>query len=127
MKQLAVAVFALALAACSADEQKPAADHKPDGKFIFNNAAKGDCIACHRVTAEKFAAPGLAGTGKIHSRAWVEKWLADPQKVWAENDAETVELKKRLGAESRKFTGMKMIRRLEDAERAALVDYLMTL
>ncbi|MBI5638775.1 MAG: cytochrome c [Nitrospinae bacterium] len=127
MKYLAMAVFALVLAACSAGERKLAADYKPDGKYIFNNAAKGDCIACHRVTAEKFAGPGLAGLGTLHSRAWVEKWLADPQKVWDENDAETREMRKRLGAETRKFTAMKIMRQIQDAERAALTDYLMTL
>lgn len=127
MRHLAAAVFALILAACSAGERKLSADYKPDGKYIFNNAAKGDCIACHRVTAEKFVGPGLAGLGTLHSRAWVEKWLADPQKVWDENDAETREMRKRLGAETRKFTAMKIIRQLQDAERAALTDYLMTL
>lgn len=124
MKHLAAAI-ALALAACSAG--MPAADNKPDGKAIFNNATRGNCISCHRVTAEKYVGPGLAGLGKLHTRAWLEKWLADPQKVWDENDAETLEMRKRLGAESRKFTGMKMIRPLEGADRAALTDYLMTL
>lgn len=127
MRHLAAAVFALFLVACSPGGMIPASNYKPDGKFIFNNAAKGDCIACHRVTAEKFVGPGLAGLGTLHSRAWVEKWLADPQKVWDENDAETLEMRKRLGAETRKFTAMKMMRPLQDAERAALADYLMTL
>ncbi|TBR21125.1 MAG: cytochrome c [Candidatus Nitrosotenuis sp.] len=127
MKYRAIAALALALAACHAGGQQPAAGRKPDGRHIFNNASKGNCIACHRVTGEKYVGPGLAGTGGLHSRAWLEKWLADPQKVWDENDAETAALKKRLGAESRKFTGMKMISPLQEAERAALADYLMTL
>lgn len=127
MRYRALAVLALALFACSAGGPKPAADQKPDGKYVFNNAAKGNCIACHRVTAEKYVGPGLAGLGTRHSRAWLEKWLIDPQKVWDENDAETLEMRKRLGAESRKFTGMKVLRPLEAADRAALADYLLTL
>ena len=127
LRHLAAAVFALLIAACSPEGMAPAPDYKPDGKVIFNNAAKGNCIACHRVTAEKYVGPGLAGTGKIHSRAWLEKWLADPQKTWDENDPETREMRKRLGAESRKFTGMKLPNYLQNPERAALADYLMTL
>ncbi len=127
MKYWAMAGFALALAACPAGDHKEAAGYKPDGKYIFNNAAKGNCITCHRVTAEKYVGPGLAGTGALHSRAWLERWLADPQKVWNENGAETLDLKKRMNAETRKFTGMKVINLLQDAERAALADYLMTL
>lgn len=127
MKLWAMATFALALTACSAGERISSAGYKPDGKYIFNNASKGNCITCHRVTAEKYVGPGLAGSGTLHSRAWMDKWLTDPQKVWEENDAETAEMRKRLGAESRKFTAMKVIRPLVDAERAALIDYLMTL
>lgn len=127
MKLWAMAAFGLALAACSAGERMLAPDHKPDGKYIFNNAAKGNCITCHRVTAEKYVGPGLAGSGTRHSRAWLEKWLTDPQKVWEENDAETAEMRKRLGAESRKFTAMKVLRPLEAADHTALIDYLMTL
>ncbi len=118
----------LILAACSnggPSEEMPA--YKPSGKMIFNNAAKGACINCHRVTDQKFVGPGLAGTGKLHTREWLAKWLTDPQKAWEENDAETLEMKKRLGAETRKFTGMKLPRPLDEYERNALVDYLMTL
>ncbi len=127
MTRWVVIVLAFALAACTAVDQKEAAGYKPDGKYIFNNAAKGNCIACHRVTSEKYVGPGLAGIGSRHSRAWLEKWLTDPQKVWDENDSETQELKKRVGAESRKFTGMKVINLLQDTERTALIDYLMAL
>lgn len=127
MKFWAIAAAALALAACSAGDQPSTAGYKPDGKYIFNNASKGNCITCHHVTAEKYVGPGLAGSGTRHSRAWMEKWLADPQKVWEENDPETADMRKRLGAESRKFTAMKVIQSLNDADRAALIDYLMTL
>lgn len=127
MKYWAIAAFGITLAACSAGERKPVTGYAPDGKYIFNNAAKGNCISCHRVTAEKYVGPGLAGSGALHTRAWLDTWLTDPQKTWEENDPETREMRKRLGAESRKYTAMKVIRPLEDAERAALIDYLITL
>lgn len=115
----------LVLVACSGGA--PTADVKPDGKAIFNGLAKGGCVTCHTVTDRTMMGPGLAGVGKRYSSAWLKKWIADPQKVWDENDAETLAMKASIGADKRRYAGMKLLYPLTDAEMDALIEYLNTL
>jgi mono/diheme cytochrome c family protein len=98
---------------------------KRDGKSLFYNF--GGCSTCHRVNADKLVGPGLAGVSKIHSDAWLKKWLKFPEKTWEENDPETAEMRARLGEGKKSKPGMKLVREFSDEEIDALVDFMKTL
>lgn len=121
---LGAAVLFAALAASSCYKE-PGIAPKRDGKSLFYNF--GGCSNCHRVNNEKLVGPGLAGTSKIHSEAWLGKWLSSPEKTWEENDAETQEMRTRLGEEKKSKPGMKLAREFEKGDVDALVGYLKTL
>lgn len=102
-----------------------AAEDVENGKAIYSGGAQ--CAVCHKITAEKQVGPGLAGNAALHTDAWLKKWIADPQKTWEENDAETLEMKKRLKKEKTPATAMKRRKLLSDADICDLVAYLKTL
>ena len=82
------------------------------------------CKNCHKMSEKKKVGPGLAGVTGKRSEAWMKKWLADPQAVWEENDAETQELRKwKKGADTAKKTKMK-IKKLSDSEIDDLIAYM---
>lgn len=95
------------------------------GKEVFNGPAA--CGECHKTTAQKSGGPGLAGTARRHSDEWLMRWLKEPKKTWQENDAETAEMKKRLGLQNAERPGMKVRKNLSDEELADLIEYLHTL
>jgi len=119
-----VMAFAFASVASAGDAAK--------GKSIFNNKKK-KCKTCHTITKKKKVGPGLAGVSKRHSEEWMKKWLANPQKVWTENDAETAKMKAwpvQYGKKSRagkKKTKMKLKPPLTEAEIGDLIAYLKTI
>ncbi|VAX24025.1 Cytochrome c2 [hydrothermal vent metagenome] len=76
------------------------------GEAIFK---KKKCKQCHNFTEKKKVGPGLKGVTSRHSEGWLVKWLMNPQKTWAENDAETQELRKwRADRAKAKKTRMKI-------------------
>ncbi len=85
------------------------------GVAIAGDTAKGEaifkkkkCKQCHNLTEKKKVGPGLKGVTSRRSEGWLVKWLMNPQKTWAENDAETQKLRKwRAGREEAKKTKMK--------------------
>ncbi|MBI5179315.1 MAG: cytochrome c [Nitrospinae bacterium] len=122
MKTWHLLLVVFLFAACS---QSTEVEFKRDGKSLYYNF--GGCANCHRTNDQKLVGPGLAGVSKIHTEAWLKKWLKDPKKTWEENDAETQEMRKRLGEEKKSSPGMKLMHPLEDEEVDGLVEFLKTL
>lgn len=77
-----------------------------DGEALY----KKKCKACHKISAKKKVGPGMAGISKRPgiTKEWLKKWLAAPQKVWAENEGYTVTLKKAVKKTKKKRTSMKL-------------------
>ncbi len=61
-------------------EKKAAAEQK-EGERIFK--AKG-CVACHTVGKGRLVGPDLKGVSKKYSRDFMEKWLKNPDIIYAE-------------------------------------------
>ena len=71
------------------------------GEEIYNTKSKGKCAVCHKF-GKKLVGPDLTGVTQRTTKEWLKKWLADPKKVWSENDPYMMELKKRLKKEKKK-------------------------
>lgn len=71
------------------------------GEEIFNTKSKGKCAICHKF-GKKAVGPDLTGVTQRTSIDWLKKWLADPKKVWTENDPYMAALKKKMKKEKRK-------------------------
>ena len=58
------------------------------GRQVFK---KRLCSLCHVVTRPgtefRPMCPGLKGVKRLHSKAWMRKWLKNPSAVWKTNDA----------------------------------------
>ena len=65
------------------------------GKEIFNDKKKAKCAVCHKF-GKKVVGPDLVGVTKRTTGEWIKKWLADPKKVWNENDPYMMVLKKKM-------------------------------
>jgi len=94
------------------------------GKEIYNTKSKGKCAVCHKF-GKKVVGPDLTGVTKRATEKWLKKWLADPKKVWNENDPYVMELKKRLKKEKRKKPSHKT-RELTAEMIDDLIDFLKT-
>jgi len=53
-----------------------------DGETIF----KEKCTACHTVGGGKLVGPDLAGVTTRRDKAWLTRWIKEPDKVLAEGD-----------------------------------------
>ena len=71
------------------------------GEEIYNTKSKGRCAVCHKF-GKKLVGPDLTGVTGRATEKWIKKWLADPKKVWNENDPYMVDLKKRMKKMKRK-------------------------
>jgi cytochrome c2 len=89
-------VFCVSTSAFAGDAAK--------GKALFDGAGK--CKTCHKTDDKKLVGPGLAGVKAKHSEAWLKKWIANPQEVWASDDADVKDLKKRVNKEGKPKTAM---------------------
>ena len=94
------------------------------GEEIFNTKSKGKCAVCHKF-GKKVVGPDLTGVTKRTTEAWLKKWLADPKKVWNENDPYMMELKKKLKKEKKKKPSHKT-RKLSAEMIDDLIDFLKT-
>ncbi len=90
------------------------AQETPTGDAIF--AAK--CAACHTVGGGNLVGPDLAGVTTRRDKAWLARWIKEPDKVLAEGDPTATQL-------FEQFNKVPMPNlALTDAEVAALVAYL---
>jgi len=71
------------------------------GEEIYKSKSKGKCAICHKF-GKKLVGPDLTGVTKRATEEWLKKWLADPKKVWTENDPYMMDLKKKMKKVKRK-------------------------
>ncbi len=76
------------------------------------------CVSCHSLGAEEGLGPGLQGVTKKRERAWLFRWLKEPDKMLAEKDPIATELYNRY----QKILMPNL--RLSDADVNALIEYL---
>ena len=60
----------------------PSAQSEGDGETLFNEK----CVACHTIGGGKLVGPDLQGVTGRQDRAWLERWIREPDKVLAEGD-----------------------------------------
>ena len=102
-------------------QDAPVVRHVSRGESLFRTR----CAACHTIGAENILAsaqqpigPDLLGVTKNRERAWLVRWLAEPDKMLAENDPLAISL---LAA----YNNVPMPNlRLNQLEIDALLDYL---
>lgn len=99
----------------------------PKGQAIFNDAKIGNCKTCHDIGDKKKVGPGLKGVTDRQPKEWLEKWLADPQAVWAANDNYVQDMKKRMNKPDKPKTAMKLPTKLSAEQIVDLIEYLATL
>lgn len=92
-----------------------------DGEYIFRNR----CAACHtigqgdiRQVAERRIGPDLYNVGQLRERAWLERWIAEPDAMLEEGDPVAVAMM----AEYNDIPMPNM--RLTDKDVAALLGYM---
>jgi protein SCO1/2 len=62
--------------------EAPRLDAQTQGQYLFETR----CAACHTLGQGDGVGPDLAGVTQQRERAWLERWLAAPDKVLAEGD-----------------------------------------
>jgi cytochrome c2 len=120
----AVAVIAAGLALLTgllAGQAAPALAHPagqdgPEGQAIF----QAKCAACHTVGQGKLVGPDLKDVTDRRDPAWLQRFIANPDAMFAANDLAAQQL-------LQEFNGVKMpAAGLSDAEVAAVIQYLAT-
>lgn len=76
------------------------------------------CSACHSLGTENGLGPGLYGVTIQRDRAWLKRWLQEPDKMLAEKDPLAIDLYNRYN----KVLMPNL--RLTDSDAEALIDYL---
>lgn len=88
------------------------------GEEIF----KKKCAICHKTTEQTHVGPGLKGVTQRRSVEWLDKWLKDPAGMIKKGDPTAKQVKKRFLRTMPTIAEMK-----DDNNRAAVIEYLMTL
>ena len=92
----------------------PRAARPPAGEDLFRQK----CAACHAIGRGDLLGPDLAGVTRRRDRAWLARWLANPEKLVMEKDPLALELAGRSGKVAMPNLG------LSGAEVEALIAYL---
>ncbi len=121
MKKSVLGLFSFCLAIVFAFTTQAFAGDAAKGEAMF----KAKCKACHKLDEKAGVGPGLKGVTSRRSEAWLVKWIAEPQKTWEENDAETQALKKwKAGRETAPKTSMVVKPAPTPEEAADLIAFL---
>ena len=101
----------------------------------LRNSSRGEnlfrtrCVACHSIGAEEAIAgseqqqkvgPDLHGVTQSRDRAWLERWLAEPDRMLAEKDPIAMELYAKYKNIAMPNLG------LNETDVASLIDYMET-
>jgi protein SCO1 len=76
------------------------------------------CNSCHSLSADSGLGPGLYGVTLQRDRAWLKRWIKEPDKMLAEKDPIAIDLYNRYN----KVLMPNL--RLNDSDAEALIDYL---
>lgn len=97
-------------------EAAPLSQSASDGEALF----KQKCVACHTIGGGKLVGPDLQGVTAQRDRAWLERWILEPDKVLAANDPIAAQLLQEYNNVSMPNFG------LTEAQVASLIAYLET-
>lgn len=97
----------------SYDSARQLADLQP-GEQLFRTR----CSSCHSMDTTDGMGPGLAGVTGRRERAWLERWLKEPDKMLAEKDPIALELFRQYHELPMPNLG------LNDIDVAALLEYM---
>lgn len=87
------------------------------GESLF----RGQCEACHNPGSEDGLGPALSGVVAKRDRAWLKRWIQQPDQMIAEQDATAIELYQR-------YNQLPMPNlKLGDVDVEAIIDYLESL
>jgi cytochrome c2 len=111
MRLLSLGAGMVVLAAAAAPSNLIA---QPSGQAIFEQK----CVACHSAGSERLIGPGLAGVTTRRDRAWVKRFIMEPDVMLNAGDPTAAEL-------FQEFQGIVMPNLgVTDAEAEALIEYL---
>lgn len=112
MKEIGLAM--LVIAVLSEGVQPAPAWGTPDGKTLFQQK----CVVCHTIGSGPRIGPDLKGVTQRRDRAWLSRWVREPDKMLAEKDPLAAKLLK-------EFNNIPMPNlALTSAEAAAVIAYL---
>jgi mono/diheme cytochrome c family protein len=74
-------MFLVAFSICAASAAQPA-QTAADGEAIF----QGQCAGCHTIGGGRLVGPDLKGITQQRDRAWLARFIAEPDQVLAEGD-----------------------------------------
>ncbi|MBI4238337.1 MAG: cytochrome c [Deltaproteobacteria bacterium] len=109
LKWLANSSFAVALFAAAGPAHA-------DGKTLFQQK----CAACHSIGGGKLVGPDLQGVVQKRDRAWLTRWIREPDAMLAEKDATAVALLQEYNNVPMPNLGV------SEADATAIVAYLET-
>jgi len=120
VRKLVIGLFSIAwpFASMAGDAEK--------GAEFFKNINGGHCVSCHYTDGRKMVGPGLKNVTQRHSDEWLHKFLSNPQATWKGDDAETMELKKRVRKTRSPVTSCRK-NPMSDGELNDLLAYLKSL
>ena len=97
---------------------KIAQDQRPPAQSNAETIFRSKCAACHSVGSEDGIGPGLKGVVAVRDRAWLKKWIKEPDQLITGKDPLALELYK-------KYKQLPMPNlRLTDNEVDELITYL---
>lgn len=108
----------LVILALAAFPSRAGAQDISEGEQLFNT--KG-CAACHTIGGGDLVGPDLAGVTTHRDKAWLTRWIKEPDKVLAEGDATATELFEKYNKIPMPNLG------LTDSEVASLIAYFESL
>ncbi len=95
-----------------------AVDSRPPAESNGEKVFRSKCEACHSVSSEDGIGPGLKGVVGVRDRAWLKKWIKDPDQLITGKDPIALELYKKY-----KEIPMPNLR-LQESEVEELIGYL---
>lgn len=94
----------------------PAAQSAGDGQTIF----QAKCAACHTIGGGKLVGPDLQGVTTRRDKAWLTRWIKEPDKMLAEGDPTATQLLQEFNNVPMPNLG------LTDQQAEAIIAYLST-
>ncbi len=104
--------------AIAAHRQSYSAAHQVKGPSRGEYLFRTRCDSCHTIGGGDRLGPDLAGTASARPRAWLHRWLKEPDKMLAEGDPVAVAMKARFRNLPMPNLG------LNDVDAAAIIEFL---
>ena len=117
-RTLCLIPLGLLILALVAIPTRAGAQDASEGEKLFTSKA---CKSCHTIGGGKLVGPDLLGVTTRRDRAWLTRWIKEPDKVLAEGDATATQLYEEYNKIP--MTNLGLI----DGEVAAVIAYLVSI